>query len=312
MHLKPLRHFPLLLTALLLGACAPEAGPAARTVTDDLDRVVALPGTPARVVTLAPNLTEIVFAAGAGRLLAGVTTADDFPPAVDTLPHVSALPLDFEAVVALEPDLILATDHVNSVADAQTFEAVGIPVFFFSYDDLEGMLRSLRTAGGLLGTPAAADRAADSLEAALAALHRATDTLAVRPLTLFLIGDETLFSFGDESYVHDLIALAGGRSATEDIGANAPVLSDEFVLANKPEVIIGAFGEDYDPARLLALHPTWDIVPALRDGRVYGIDPSLILRPGPRLVEGVRRMAAMLHPALFEAPAEPAARAALP
>ena len=119
------------------------------------------------------------------------------------------------------------------------------------------------------------------------------------PFELFLIGDDTLYAFGDESYVHDLIALAGGRSATEAIGTNAPILSDEFVLTTKPDVIFGAFGEDYDPARLLALHPTWDIVPAVVNGRVYSLDPSLILRPGPRLVEGAQQMAIKLHPALF-------------
>ena len=141
--------------------------------------------------------------------------------------------------------------------------------------------------------------AADSLEAAVAALRQTTDQAEERPLTLFLIDDETLFAFGSESYMHALIDLAGGRSATAEIEAVRPILNEEFVLTRKPEVIFGSFGEDYDPARLLEHHPTWDIVPAVRDGRVYSLNPDLVLRPTPRLLEGIRQMARRLHPALF-------------
>jgi ABC-type Fe3+-hydroxamate transport system substrate-binding protein len=300
MFLKPLSFFSFSLLLLTLAACSPrqEVSPQTTIVTDDLGRSVRVPDTIERVVTLAPNLTELVFVAGAGSRLVGVTTADDFPPAIDSLPKISALPLDFEALARLNPDLVLATDQVNSLDAAETFNALDIPVYFFSYNDIDGLLHSLRTTGDLLGTPAQAAAAADSLQAALDVLgQRTKDT--DKPLTLFLIGDDTLYAFGDESYVHDLIALAGGHSTTEDIGTNAPILSDEFVLTTKPDVIFGAFGEEYDPARLLALHPTWDIVPAVVNGRVYSLDPSLILRPGPRLVEGARQMAIKLHPALF-------------
>ena len=112
-------------------------------------------------------------------------------------------------------------------------------------------------------------------------------------------GAGVLFAFGDESYVHDLIARAGGRSATANIGTEAPVLSDEFVLKAQPDVIIGTYGLDYDIRRLLTLHPTWDVVPAVQHNRVYTIDPDLILRPGPRLVDGTEALARLLHPALF-------------
>lgn len=300
MFLKQFSFFSFVLLLLALAACSPRQEPSAalNRVMDDLGRSLVLPDTIRRVVPLAPNLTELVFTAGAGSRLVGVTTADDFPPAVDTLPKISALPLDFEALAALNPDLVLATDQVNSPDMTDTFAALDIPVYFFSYNDIEGMLRSLRTTGDLLGTPARATAAADSLQHALEALGKRTADVD-KPLTLFLIGDDTLYSFGDESYIHDLIAIAGGQSATEDIGTTAPILSDEYVLTTKPEVIFGAFGADYDPAHLLAQHPTWDIVPAVANGRVYSLDPSLILRPGPRLVEGTRQMAMKLHPSLF-------------
>jgi iron complex transport system substrate-binding protein len=112
--------------------------------------------------------------------------------------------------------------------------------------------------------------------------------------------------------VHELVAAAGGRSITDAIDTKAPTLSEEFVLTEKPDVIIGAWGADYNPDRLLKLHPTWDIVPAVRNGRVYSLPSSVLLRPGPRLVQGARRMAARLHPDRFGDLAPPSSPAAGP
>jgi iron complex transport system substrate-binding protein len=291
----------LVLPLLLIG-CRSEAPPPAdtRTVTDDLGRRVTLEPPVERVLTLAPSLTELIFAASAGDKLVGAAEADDYPPAVDTLPRFSSLPLDFETIATLEPDLVFATNQVNAPGDVDTFADLGIPVYFFSYAGLDGMLASLRTVGDLLGTDATAEATADSLAARIEHLRQRTDTLDARPLTLFLIGDETLFAFGRGSYVHDLIALAGGRSATADLDTQAPVLTEEFVLTTKPDVIIGAFGPDYDPGRLVELHPTWRTLPAVERGRVYSLDPDLVLRPGPRLVQGAYRMTELLHPQLFD------------
>lgn len=281
-------------------------------MSDDLDRRVALERPIERVVTLAPNLTEIVFAAGAGPRLVGVTTADDYPPAVDSLPRFGALPVDFEAITALHPDLVLATDQVNTPRDAAVFESLAIPVYFFSFHTVDDVLASIRTTGRLLGTAAEADATADSLQHTLDRLRTRTRDVAQRPRVLFLVDDETLYAFGAESYIHTLIELAGGHSITADIDAQAPTLSEEYVLGHRPDVIIGAFGADYDPGRLLALHPAWDVVPAVANERVYGLEPDLVLRPGPRLVEGARQMAHLLHPDRFERPAAPSQSAVHP
>lgn len=304
--------FSLLLLAFLSSGCADDASEEQHSgvapdsaaadsgaFIDALERRVALTRPVRRVVTLAPNLTEIVYAAGAGHALVGVTTADDYPPAIRSLPRVGTLPIDFEAVTALEPDLVLATDQVNAPRDAETFDALGLPLYFFSFPTLQSVFDGVRRTGALLGTRPAATRAADSLAAAADRLRARTRVAEERPLVLFLIGDDTLYAFGKDSYIHTLIAIAGGRSLTADLDASAPVLSDEFVLEEKPDVIIGAFGADYDPATLRALHPSWDVVPAVQSGRVYSLPPDLVLRPGPRLVEGARRMAQVLHPALF-------------
>lgn len=299
----PLLSSAVLILALAAGcATGPDASPSGRTFTDDLGNEVVLRGEVTRIVTLAPSLTELVFAAGGGERLVGAGLSDDHPPQIDSVRRFSAHPVDFEAVAAMQPDLVLATDQVNSPRDHATFAALDIPAAFLSFQSLDDVLRGLRTVGRLLGTEDEAEAAADSLAGRLSALSDRISEAKARPRVLFLVGDDDLFSFGRESYMHELIALAGGESMTSDIAIDAPVLSEEYVLAGRPEVIIGPWGEDYDADRLLALHPTWHAVPAVRDKKVYGVEPSIVLRPGPRLVEGVYRLAALLHPSLFDGP----------
>jgi ABC-type Fe3+-hydroxamate transport system substrate-binding protein len=298
----PLRRLILGLVLLLVGGCgSTDDAPSNTTVTDDLDRTVQIDRPVDRVISLAPNLTELAYAAGGGSILVAVTPSDDFPPAVDTLDRVSSLPVDFEAVAAKNPDLVLATDQINPPGDTETFEAIDVPIYFFSFSSLDDVFGALRTMGTLLDTEPTARDSAEALERQIAALRNRTDSLtqAERPRVLVLIGDDTLYSFGAGSYIHELVALAGGKSVTASLDTEAPTLSEEFVLTKKPDVIIGAWGPDYDPSRLLELHPTWDVVPAIHRDRVYSLPSSLLLRPGPRLVTGARRMASRLHPDRF-------------
>jgi len=301
--------FVLLPALLLVGCGSSDTDRSRSTVTDALGRTVQFDRPVDRVVSLAPNLTEFVYAAGAGSTLVAVTESGDHPPAVNRLDHVSALPVDFEGIVAKRPDLVLATDQINPPGDTETFDAIDVPIYFFSFGSLDDVFGALRTVGDLLGTEAAARDSARALEQRVAALRARTDSLdeAERPRVLVLIGDDTLYSFGQGSYVHEMVRLAGGRSITASIETAAPTLSEEYVLNEKPDVIVGAWGSDYDPDQLLALHPTWDVVPALRQDRVYSLPPSLLLRPGPRLIQGARRMAARLHPDRFDSvpPASP-------
>lgn len=289
----------LLLSLLLFPACeSSQDNRSQTTFSDDLDRTVNLTRPVNRVVSLAPNLTELVYAAGAGSTLVAVTTADDYPPAVDSLDRVSALPVDFEAVAMHEPDVVLATDQVNPPGDTETFSALDLPVYFFSFSSLTDVFDGLRTMGRLLGTAQTARDSARALEQRLKTLRARTQGIPTdeRPRVLVLIGDDTLYSFGSGSYIHTLVEVAGGRSITDSIDSNAPTLSEEYVLTEKPDVIIGAWGSDYDTERLLTLHPSWDVVPAIRNNRVYSMESSLLLRPGPRLVWGAWQMAHFLHP----------------
>ena len=310
--------FALLLAgAVVLPSCSPHddapdpESVSDTTVTDALGRTVTISRPVRRVVSLAPNLTEIVYAAGAGSTLAAVTTADDFPPAVDTLPKVGALPVDFEAISAQRPDLVLATDQINAPREAETFDALDVPLYFFSFAEVTDVFEAIRRAGELLGSPQSSADSAAALEASLHALRDRTRAVSDRPRVLVLVGDETLYAFGGSSYIHTLVEAAGGQSITADLDTNAPTLTEEYVLTERPDVIIGAWGADYNTDQLLDLHPTWDVVPAVRNDRIYSLPGSILLRPGPRLVQGAQAMARRLHPSLFpNAPAEPASSTA--
>ena len=287
----------LIVLFIFLTGCVQEP---ARTVSmeDDLGRAIRLEGVPDRLVSLAPSVTELIYAAGAQTRLVGVTTADDYPSEVRDLARISALPVDFEAILALDPDLVLASEQVNSPNDAATLAAVNVPVYFVSVTNLDDVFRVIRTLGTLLDTETFAHANADSLERTRDRLRLKTQVIKRRPSTLFLISEVTLYSFGHNSYMHELIEIAGGHSITADLTTRAPVLTDEFVLAQQPDIIVGTFGANFKPDDLLQHHPAWDALGAVESGRVYALEAGYFLRPGPRLVEGAWQLARVLHPDL--------------
>jgi len=246
------------------------------------------------VLSLAPNLTEILFAVGEGGRLVGASQADTYPPGLDSLLQFSTYPLDAEAVVALRPDLVLATDQVNNPADAAALAEAGIPTYFFRFDEISDVPRVMRAVGALLGAEPAADSAATAFEDRLRRVAQQAGGRE-RPRVLLLIGDETLFAFGAGSYTQRLIEAAGGESLTAGFAGEAVTLSEEFVLEAAPEVIVLALGPDYEAARLVARHPALASVPAVRAGRVFGMDPDLVVRPGPRLADGAEELARLLR-----------------
>jgi iron complex transport system substrate-binding protein len=285
----------LLAAALFLAACASgDAPPSDDALTDDLGRAVALPADVRHVLPLAPNLTELVVAAAGRDRLAAISPADDFPDGLEHLPRVATHPLDLERVVALAPDLILANSAVNSPRDADRLAALGVPTYFLSFTRLADVPRALRVIGELLASGEAAGDAAAEYETRLEAVRQRGSRNAEPPRTLLLIGAETLYAFWAESYTQELIAAAGGRSVTAGFSGEGVTLSEEFVLDARPEVIIGAWGEDFDPEALLAGRPGWRDLPAARDGRIHGLDPDLLLRPGPRLVLAAEQLADLL------------------
>ena len=268
-------------------------------MVDGLGRTVMVPGNPARIVTIAPGATEIVRAAGAMDHLVGISTADPERPELDSVDRISALPLDVEAVVAIHPDLILASDQVNDPSHADMFEALDLPIFYLETDSWDGILTSILQTGTMLGTGQQARAAADSLTARQNDLVDVTSSVKERPSAIFLVSHIRSYSFGKGSFVLDLMKWAGLDPLTEEFDMPAPVLDDEWVLLRNPDIIVGSFGDDFSMDDLLAQHPTWQSLDAVRNGRIINVPVPLILTPGPRNVEAAWTMARQAHPDLF-------------
>ena len=296
----------LLTVAVLVGiaGCAPSEEQATEpyevSVVDGLGRTVSLESTPERVVSIAPGATHVVRAAGGLSRLVAVTTADYEEEDLAHLPRVSALPLDLEAIVAFNPDLILASDQVNDPAHAEMFEALSIPIVYLGSDSWSDVHDSILDTGRLLDTDERAQHSADSLESLRRELIALTNEIEERPTGIFLVSHITSYSFGQGSYVLDLMSWAGVEPLTSAFESPAPILDDEWVLLNNPDVILGTFGESGSNTALLDNHPTWGSLDAIRSDRLIDVPHPFILTPGPENVRAAWNMAMAIHPALFD------------
>ncbi|MFW5955238.1 MAG: helical backbone metal receptor [Rhodothermales bacterium] len=287
LHMTLLRSVFLFMMLMPVSSCGGHEQ--IEAATDDIGREVHLSQPVDRIVSLAPNVTELIFAAGAGHKLIAIGAADDFPPAVDTISRISTLPVDAERIVVMRPDLVLATDQVNSLRDAQTFDNIDVPVYFLRFEQLADIPRAIEVIGELAGTTEDALKRAAEIRQQFDS-WRIEESDGSPPRVLFLIGYETLYSFGKGSYVHEMISLAGGQSLTQDVSSAAPVLSEEYVLDRAPEIILGAFPDGFGATELASKYPSWQSVPAIQSGNVYSIEPDYVFRPGPRVVDGIEAM----------------------
>ena len=278
-----------LLLAGLLGLAVPAAAAPVRVV-DDAGQVLDLPRPPQRIVTLAPHLTELVFAVGAGAQLAGVDAASDFPDAAQLLPRVGdAHRINFERVLVLKPDLVIAWVGGNRPVDLHGLRRLGVPVLQTEARRLDDVARLLRLVGAASGQAAAGEAAAVRVSAQLAALK----VKSVQPPAVFYqVWDRPLMTIGGSHWVSDAIGLCGGRNVFADLPALAPVVSREAVLTRAPAVIVS--GSDAPDPR--SMWQAYAGLPAVKQGGFVRVDADRLHRATPRLVEGVAALCAALAP----------------
>jgi cobalamin transport system substrate-binding protein len=285
---------PALLTVLLVlcGLAAPaypDRFPLA--ATDDRGVSVRLAAPPRRVVTLAPSLTEIVYALGKGDVLVGVTRFCDFPPEAVSLPKVGGvIDPDVERIVALTPDLVLCTTDGNPREKVETLEALGIPCFAVAPQDLEAVFGTVERLGALLGVSARGRAAADDLRRRADSAQRLAKRAAgAGPRVLFVVSTSPVIAAGRGTFMDELIRRAGGRNAASRFSGRYPRLTVEDLIAVRPDLIFiaGMAGvERFSPAVT-----RWTEVPAFGDDGVITVDGDIVTRPGPRLVYGLEVVA---------------------
>lgn len=263
---------------------------------DDTQTEIRLAAPARRIVSLAPNITEMVYAAGAGDRLVGTVEFSDYPAVAKALPRVGNYArIDIEAVAALKPDLVLAWDSGNPSASVAQLRRLGIPVFVTEPKTLNDIARDLERYGRLTGTDSSGARAASEF-------LRKRDTLAARyagrkPVRMFYqVWDEPLMTVNGKQIISDVIRLCGGVNVFADLPALAPTVSIEAVLAANPDAIIaGGMGE----RNVAWLDPwkKWPRLHATAQGNLFFIDPSLLQRHTPRLLDGAEQLCAVLEQA---------------
>jgi iron complex transport system substrate-binding protein len=288
-----------LLATLAMALLLPQAT-AALTVTDQTGRRIDLPAPPTRIISLVPSVTEILFTIGAQDRLVGRTDFCDYPAEARRKPSVGGmLAPSLEGIVSLKPDLVVATPAGNR---HETFDQLGrlnIPVFLVNPITVSDVMDVMGRLGRLAERPEAADRAVATMRDRIEAVTTRVSGRP-RPRVLYVLWPDPLIVPGRGALVSELIALAGGESVTADGGPGYPRYSMEAALARNPEVIVlASHGSERSPL----VRAKWERlgqVPAIAAGRLYTMDGNLMHRYGPRMVDGLERLARAIHPDAFD------------
>ncbi|MCA9553269.1 MAG: ABC transporter substrate-binding protein [Myxococcales bacterium] len=257
-----------------------------------------------RVVSLAPSVTETLFALGRGDRVVGVSRFDDRPAEVATLPKVGGFTdPNVEAIVALRPDLVLAAANASNRPGLERLSALGIPVYAVPGNSLADVFVATRAVAERMGAEAEAERVLAALSARLEAAT-ARRRGAVKVLVVF--GHDPLVAAGPGSLADTVLGILGARNAAGGVDKPYPQLGPEALVMAQPDVIIDATGEHG-----VAQSAPWrglDGIPAVKQGRIHALPLATLLRPSPRLMEGVEALDALLWPPapLAPAPAAPA------
>jgi iron complex transport system substrate-binding protein len=245
------------------------------------------------VISLAPHVTELLYAAGGGSKMVGAVSYSDYPPEAKQLPRVGDnKALDLERIVALKPDLIVVWRHGNAERQLERLRELHVPLFFSEPRRLDDVAVSLTKLGRLLGTSASADAAAATYRDDIAGLRA---RYANRPSVsvFYQVWDRPLMTLNGAHMISDVIALCGGRNVFADLQPLVPTVSTEAVLAANPQAIVTAAPGATRPDTTLPQLDTWRAWPrlaAVANGNLFAIDGDLINRPAPRIAQGARQL----------------------
>lgn len=264
-------------------------------MTDELGRTVAIKAEPQRIVSLAPNITEILFALGLGNKVVGVTSYCNYPAEAAAVTKVGdTLKPSLEVIVSLKPDLVMVSTASQLEQLFSKLEEAGIPVYVLKAQSLEAIIGSVERVGAVTNAQA---RAAELTRRMRARLEQVSRQIAgkPRPKVFFIVGTEPLITVGKDAYITDLIKMAGGDSITADVAAEWPAYSAETVIARAPDIIIIP-GVQHSDNNAMQLPEGLRVTPAARANRVFSINGDQILRPGPRVIDALEEMAKLFHP----------------
>jgi iron complex transport system substrate-binding protein len=263
---------------------------------DQTGRSVNVPDNPRRLVSLAPNITEIVYALGLADELVGDTDQCDFPFEAKNKPRVGAmLNPSLEKIVALKADLVLGTPSANRRETADQLERMGIPLYGVTASTLAGTLSSIENLGQVLGHGPEAKMLVARLQARISRVEK-TSKGQPSPKVLFVVWYRPLITVGSKTFIADVIRAAGGIPVGDNLKGEWPRLNLEELLRRDPDVILLPKTDSFSPGlNEFRTLPGWKSLRAVKEGRMYFVSET-IMRPGPRIVDALEEVAAILHP----------------
>jgi iron complex transport system substrate-binding protein len=277
---------------ILLAALAAAQAQAAITVKDDDGNPVTLQKPARRVISLAPHVTEMLFAAGGGSHVVGVVAYSDFPEEAKKLPQIgSNREVDLERIMALKPDLIVVWRHGSSERQIEMVRKLGVPLFHSEPQKLDDIPESVARLGQLMGTEKVAGPAAAELRQQLAGLRA---RYAKRPVvrTFYQVWDKPLYTLNGKHIVSDALHLCGGENIFASLPVTAPVVSVEGVLQQNPEAIFATAEKNYGGVSMWKPYGT---LLAVRNDNLFTIDGNLVNRSGPRMIAGAAMLCEKLE-----------------
>lgn len=283
-------------------SAAPAGAGFPLTLTDDLGKEVTLPAAPQRLVSLSPSNTEILFALGLGEKVVGVDDYSNYPPEAAAVPKIGGFSKpNVEKVVALKPDLVLATGMHQQAVDR--LEEMGIAVAVVNAKTVDEVLESIKWVGRATGAEDRAARVVAEMEERIRRVQALVRDIPEekKPLVYYEVYSDPLMSAGPKTLIGQLIELAGGRNLARTAETDYPRFSAEAVIKGDPEIILFPqfHGTASQTVEQIKARPGWEAIRAVKNNRVYGIDADLISRPGPRVAEALERLARLIHPELF-------------
>jgi len=267
-----------------------------KTFTDDTGRRVYLAKPARRVVSLAPSVTEILFAVGLDAEVVGVTTFCDYPLQARAKPKVGSATPNLEAVLGVKPDLIVGNKDFIRPDVLAKLEQLKISVFILAPKTVEDILIHIGTIGRLVGRDREARSVVQGLRDRLGAIR--ARTASVRPVRVFyVVNTDPLISVGSGSFIHQMLELAGGENIVGQTAAPYPKVSLEEVLRRDPEVLLFPVGASEGiPEAEQQRWRKWPTLSAVAHNRLHQVKAELVNRPGPRVVEGIEALAKAIHP----------------
>lgn len=299
----------------MLSACAPQATPTsvpiatelspteALTFTDGLGREITLDDPAQRVVSIAPSNTEILFAVGAGSQVIGRDEFSDYPEEAASIDSVGGSMGQYstEAIVALEPDLVLAAE-INPPELVKQLEDLGLTVYYLKNPlTLEEMYTNLEMVAQLTGHDAT--ELVDSLKARVAAVDEKIAPISARPSVFYEIDASDAskpYTYGPGTFGDLLIERAGGFNVGSELSDPYPQISLEQLVVSNPSIIVLGDSIWGITPESVKERPGWETIEAVKSGNIFPFDDNFVSRPGPRLVDGLEQLAKLLHPGLFE------------